>query len=330
MIEMRSTDVWIHFHHQKVDIMIDYIKLDITHVGEAALRRKFSFHDVLKNKGRLLFHEAYYEGLTIQINSVTGRIFLSGSLHKFYRQYQTGESQNYDQFTFEQFMHCVELLKEHMGIDPETAKLIWLEVGVNIPVDVEPNLLIERGLVSYKNRLYSQNADGFRTSGSMKRFIFRDYEIKAYDKGQQYGLEGNILRWELKSLNSRFIRRTLHCSVLWHLCNRTTWERLGQELIDRWQKNVLAIDWDWVNASIEPRIRSDLLRYSNPSYWTEPENQGRSETRKRSRNLAYIDANVVPLFRWKDHVLSQLKSTIPRLYEQDIGSSEADQHGEAA
>lgn len=310
--------------------MIDYIKLDITHVGEAALQSKFPFKEVWKNKGRLLFHEAYFDGLTIQINPITGKIFLSGSLHKFYRKNQTGEDQNHDQFTFDQFINCVELLKHHFGLDPTSAKLIWLEVGVNVHIDVKPILLIERSLMTYKNRLYSQNADGLQGQGSMKRFIFRDYEVKAYDKGMQYHLSENVLRWELKCLNSRFIQRTLLCSKLWHLCNRVTWESIGKELIERWRMDVLAIDWEWDSAQIDPGIRSDLLAYTNPRYWTLPENQIRAETRSRRRNLAFINHNVVPLFRWKDHVLTQLQTTIARLYEEDSGSLEGDQHGEAA
>lgn len=309
--------------------MIDYIKIEITHVGEKSLQSQFTFKDVLKNRGRLLFHECYFQGLTIQINPITGKIFLFGSLHKFYRINQTGEDQNYDQFTFEQFTHCVDLLNHLFKLDPNTSKLIWLEIGVNVPISIKPSIIIESGLLTYKGKLYSRNGDGFRSAGSMKRYIYTDYEIKAYDKGLQYSLSDNILRWELKCLNSRFISRTLPCDNLSDLCTKSAWERMANELFKRWQKDVLLIDSDWDDVSLDAGIKSDLMKYTSQGYWTTGSNKTRAENRKRTKNLRYIDREVRHLFEWKNHVSAQMRKTLQKLYEDDSGLIQS-QHEAAA
>lgn len=296
--------------------MIDYIKLDITHVGQEDLLKKFTFKENWKSRGRFLYLEAHFHGLTIQINPKTGRIFLSGSLHKFYRLYQTGEEQNHDQFTFEQFVDCVRILEEHFGIDRTNAKLISLEVGLNIHIDLSPALFIERGLITYKGRYYSENADNLKkTVGSLKRWTLNDYEIKAYDKGLQYNLGINIFRWELKCLNHRFIRRTLAITNLWNLCELSSWERISEELIKRWRMDVLAIDWEWVDASLDPEFREYLLRYTNPAYWNDHLNRIRPAKRERKKILGHINSHLFPLYSWKDHILSRMYSTSELLYD---------------
>ena len=174
--------------------MVDYIK--ITNIGLTP--------DKLQNRELLSFTERYdtttgeivpgsrigkYKDIWFSI-STTGFVGISGSLHKFYNE----GLHNYDDFSFEKLEHTIEELRNLFGFNPQKATLNNIEFGVNIELPYNPDLLLD-SIVSHRQNQFNIN---FEKKMSYAQVKYAQYYIKIYNKGLQYNLSKNILRFEIK------------------------------------------------------------------------------------------------------------------------------------
>ena len=121
----------------------------------------------------------------------SGRTILHGSFHK----YAQGGG-NYGAFTYPQFLAVVAELCDTFDLDPHTLRLLQLEAGAN----VEPPLRTPRTLRAIVCHREGHPFTPMRSSKGRSLGIVMEreqYAVKVYDKGRQYGLPGELLRFDL-------------------------------------------------------------------------------------------------------------------------------------
>lgn len=146
-----------------------------------------------------------YHNLQIRITPTTASI--KGSIHKYYNIITGAGNQNHNDFSFSKWKFAVNHLCEKLLIIKEKTKITNLEFGFNIEVNKSPKLLIDNKVLMYDFKDHNSKHN-YRGKGSYKEFQMTDYSLKVYDKSKQYELlDRNILRMELKIINSRYLRK---------------------------------------------------------------------------------------------------------------------------
>jgi hypothetical protein len=174
--------------------MVDFIKIANAGVSpEVFLNSPYlTFTDKVDRKtGELLEggKSAKYKEMKfiISSNGVTG---LAGSLHKYYNE----GYHNYDDFSLTYLRSVVEDLHERFGIDPFNANLNNVEFGVNLEVPFNPDDFIDH-LVTHN---YSQFNLEKEKNKNYAQVSYSQFIIKIYNKGLQFSLDKNVLRFEVK------------------------------------------------------------------------------------------------------------------------------------
>lgn len=143
--------------------------------------------------------------LEIRVTSLSATI--KGSIHKYFNIINGEGNQNYNDFSYSQFVFAINHLCESLQINKEKTKITNLEFGFNIETKQSPKSIIDKQLLMYNYLDHNRNHN-YRGKGSYKEFEKTDYSIKVYDKSKQYKISHkNILRIELKMINSRYIQR---------------------------------------------------------------------------------------------------------------------------
>ena len=114
--------------------MIDFVKIKIKDPDINELRNlPFLEWDELTNTrtGVVKEYNAKFNGLTVVIinNQYT---YISGSLHKYWNITNTGEDQNYNDFTFLSLVWTIQDICTRFSLNPVNCKIENIETGVNI------------------------------------------------------------------------------------------------------------------------------------------------------------------------------------------------------
>lgn len=142
-----------------------------------------------------------YKNLFIKIYA-TGTVVINGSLHKYWK------GENFTDFTFSDLVDCINDLSRVFNFNPSEAHLRNLEFGVNVSPIFNPFDFC-RDVIAYKNEGFSR----LTTKGGNKLNIGfkieqQRYALKIYDKGKQYNLDTNILRYEVRANKMEYLKRT--------------------------------------------------------------------------------------------------------------------------
>jgi hypothetical protein len=269
--------------------MIDYAKIRLLNEDGARLlgHHELSFRrPVDELTGELNETDARcadHHGLTFT-HYPSGYTTLHGSIHK-YRQGGT----NSGDFTFTEFQATIAELCERFDLDPANMHLLQLEAGVNIVPPISTPDALKAIVCHREGHAFSP----MRTQGgtSLGLELYRDqYGIKIYDKGRQYGLPGDLLRFEVKFTKGKPLN-SLRIHNMGDLLNLKAWDAL--------RIRVLGI-FDELHIT-EPGIRLHRLSISQrtfctlattPAYW-----QGRTRGQRykdRGRYDAILDRQRVP------------------------------------
>ena len=221
-----------------------------------------------------LTHTAEYEGLFLKAKEIfrtaePGNIAsavqwyecileVTGSLHKHYYGY------NYGNFHFEDLQNEISNLQERLQIDPARSEIVNIEIGVNLPTLFSPDTVITN-LLTYKGNSFNRYRD--------KRIgkycpLKSDFEIKAYNKGVQARLPGNILRFELhytrmRAVNSAGVR------LLSDLQNKAIVYSLISLLSAVWGNILIYPVLAESSEQLTVSEKQFLLRCRAPEYWQE-------------------------------------------------------------
>ena len=188
-------------------------------------------------------------------------LIIDGSLHK---NYFSGA--NYLPFTWD----CLqtELNKLETGLQLSgVADLVNLEIGVNIPLPVPVFHFLKHNLISYKGNQFNRyNPD---KNGNCLGYVcpLSQYSVKVYDKGKQYDLPGNLMRFELRYLKMQTLKER-GIKNLTDIKDFNKANGLLNLLLTAWDNTVLFdSSIDLKNPNIKNKDRELLKEGRRPGYW---------------------------------------------------------------
>ena len=76
------------------------------------------------------------------------------------------------------------------------------EIILNIEINKSPETLVRRNFFMHKYK--GGSANNYQGKGELKQFSHDNFLIKVYDKGKQFELESNVLRFEIKFIKLMF------------------------------------------------------------------------------------------------------------------------------
>lgn len=232
--------------------MIDGLKLvvDKTLITQ---NNKFDFERYGKG------YRAKYKNLILSIRDNSLDCVIDGSIHKFYNN---GEH-NYNDFKLSSFIDAVETLCNDLNIDAELARIIRLEVGLNIYVPIS----VENVIKSIKG----QGNKPFYDTKIGKELDRDRYRIKIYTKH----LNGEKEKLRFEKVFKKKIERdnaiknyTPYCNTLADLINSKIWRAFANDLIETFKSFYVFqdIDIEKVEEMTESEVR-ELMRYQQLDYW---------------------------------------------------------------
>ena len=217
--------------------------------------------------------QAKYKGLLFKIDSKTVR--LEGSLHKYWNS----GKHNYNDFTFEKLQAVVSELSDLFDFDPEQARLENLEVGANIETPFPVNDLLEHLLIHRQEKF----KDVFVRSGNYKKAFHDRYNLKVYNKGEQYGLEYDLMRFEIQYRKMKDIEKFGVTSWA-DLIDSQKLLCLGNELLKKWNE-VLLFEWSLNPEKLSHLIlKRDYYQWQLTEYWLGLDKNNRNKRRRKYLN----------------------------------------------
>lgn len=253
--------------------MIDFIKLRIDTEPERIL-----FHsgieftspvslqtgEIHTQRHGYIKQTANINGLVIDyienINTKSNYFELSGSLHKYYHN-----GINNNDFDLNELSSSIESVCSLLGIAPNQTKVHRLEFGVNVATNYSTNDVLD-SIICYMGKPYELRE--FNGNGYFKRFALSQYDVKIYNKALQYGLNTNILRFEIKVNRMDYLlKKGVQIVSIADLLNPLINQQLRTQLNNTFA-NLLFIDYRINPKDIcSTRDRNVILEGSNPTFW---------------------------------------------------------------
>ena len=179
-------------------------------------------------------------------------VTVSGSFHKFYHK-----GKNHCNYTYSELVETIELLRSLFGIESSKAIVRTLEFGANLWPCNASEFIGQCMLHSTK----PFTLERFSGKGHLKRFCYSQYEVKVYDKGKQYGLNYDVLRFEKKL-------KKMECFGYIKLDDLTSFEiieRASNALLET--AKALIVSEPYINKSKLTKPQKRLVYdWSNPNY----------------------------------------------------------------
>ena len=248
-------------------IPVDFIKCEIIGLNIDHFKQNMNLTQYKTQKESQTDH-LYFEKENIKIDCYkSGRIILSGSLHK----YANKGFHNYNVFTHQKYLNALERLKIDFAIKPDNLHILQLEYGVNIQPPINTKKILNN-LLLHCNKQPDQIKQGY-----FKDFTHCSYEIKAYDKARQYKLNQQVFRFEIKQKNWSQIRSQTGIKTL-NDFNNFDKLRFIDNIISKWNEIIF----------FDPTMKNvkQYVRYSNPNFWV---NISRKQIYKHKNRLSQLN-----------------------------------------
>jgi hypothetical protein len=215
---------------------------------------------------------AEYFGLKFQLKH--GKVRLQGSVHK----YRNAGRHNYDDFRAVDVAEVVRQLSERFEIDTAQTLLNNVEFGVNVVLPFGVNVVLDN-LIVYKGEPFMKVVEDGMSYYQCKKTHFI---IKIYDKGKQYNLPDNVLRFEIKVMRMQYLEtKGITLRYLSDLLKMDIYEPLGNILTEVFE-GILFGDNTLNEKALNTKELEIFLRGSNPKTWT-PQAGRHSEWKKLQR-----------------------------------------------
>ena len=221
-----------------------------------------------------LFDFAEYFGLKFQLKH--GKVRLQGSIHK----YRNAGKHNYDDFRAVDVAEVVRELSERFEIDTATTLLNNVEFGVNVVLPFGVSVVLDN-LIVFKGEPFMKVVEEGMSYYQCKKTQFI---IKIYDKGKQYNLPDNVLRFEIKVMRMQYLEtKGIKLRYLSDLLNMDIYEPLGNILTEVFE-GILFGENTLDEKLLNTKELETFLRGSNPKTWTPKTGE---KERKRLQRLEY-------------------------------------------
>ncbi len=228
---------------------------------------------------------AEYLGLKFQIKHQ--KVRMQGSLHK----YRNNGKHNYDDFTVVEVGKVVKELSERFGIDIQLTELNNVEFGVNVILNFPVRFVLDN-LIHYKGSPFTKVVEDGMSYYQCKKAHFI---IKIYDKGLQYGLPDNVLRFEIKVMRMQYLeKKGIALRYLSDLMNAGIYEPLGNILTETFD-SILFGDNRLNERRLNDKELQTFLRASNPKTWEVTE--GKQSEWKKLQRLESSYLNILDKYR---------------------------------
>lgn len=223
-------------------------------------------------------HIAEYQTYKLVINEVirTNRqpkyyLKINGSLHK-----NKFSGANYERFYHTDVINEIYNLCTILGIDSKRAKIDGLEFGVNIKTDFTPHSYLSEHLIRYKHLQFNQYAPDRRNRRLGYECVLSQYRVKIYDKGLQFDLSYNLMRFELKF---KTMQKVNGCGIynLHDLTDKNKIDRLKVLLLDAWNDILLYEPMETANVTLTDLQKELIQCGNNPKYWSKLKNANKTK-----------------------------------------------------
>lgn len=202
-----------------------------------------------------------------------------GSLHK----YKNGDGTNHDTYTFTELSETLDGLVRDYGIDLSTTAIHGMEVGINIPLEFKPEIIL-KNVICHKGKPFDSLISNKRKLGLI--CVYTDYSIKLYDKGHQSKIEGldkYVLRYEVKAHRQRVLE-PFNIRTLADLKDIEKVTALICLLLERLDE-IVFFDYSFKSGQLSESKRLNWERYSNPNYWANLNRRDHYKARKKYAEL---------------------------------------------
>ena len=256
------------FKARIIDLPIDKMKnnLDFTCVMSPKTGVQYGSYDLM----RLYKDSDSKYSLNLKIYE-SGNSFVNGSIHKFW------QNVNSNLFTLKDCQQAFKILFEAMECNADKANFTNLEIGVNVIVDFNPDLFLNR-IISYKGKAFKPMGKAENSFGLVCETA--EYDLKIYNKSREYNLPFGVLRIEKKITDSKFLKRNLIKNISDALEEKNV--RLLLSDLSKSFDEVLYDDITIDEEYLTTMQKIALSKYRNPKYWLKP-NMSKGE-RRNSKN----------------------------------------------
>jgi len=264
--------------------MIDYIKAKTKKLDPKICENSHQIYmdSILRKRVKTGFSKTLsYNFLALTIRITESSTFIEGSLHKMYNELYKNESQNYDDFGFDQLCEVINYICGHLKIEPENIIIQNLEYGLNIVTRLAPARILSAHTIHYKSRPVSINLDEIAgEAAKYYRWQLTEYWIKLYDKGLHFNRRRNILRLEKKITKSRALHK-LGIRTLDDLSDEKLFPLLLVDLVKEWKK-ICVVDYLQGVSKMTYDQRNLFLIMVNPKTFEAYQNSGKTSKHRKA------------------------------------------------
>jgi hypothetical protein len=252
--------------------LIDYVKIFVDSVDVERLCNlsyldfRVSFNTITNEVSNKSVAEHHFCKITIYDSGI---VLFTGSIHKMYNSlnniiapnYKNDESYkgfNGNQFSLINILEVRSYLLKLFDCQPQQLEFKNIEFGINTEVFFNPNLFI-RGLLYHNGKQFE-----YRYHNNYSQAVHQQFIIKIYNKGSQYEMEKNTLRFELKYRKMIQVNRL--GIITFADINAATLDNVKHELLRRFDE-VVYYDYTISKNSLSKTLKNKTSKYSNPRYW---------------------------------------------------------------
>ncbi|MBT7463647.1 MAG: hypothetical protein HN686_06680 [Bacteroidetes bacterium] len=262
--------------------MIDFIKINNLPVEVDEILNNHALTFPLSNvatTGEILNRSqiAFWNDMQIKVKGE--KVSLKGSLHKCHEG-----GTNHRDFSLLNVQSVIDEITRVFSFDPNEAIINFIEVGINLTTWCDPNKII-KSMILYRTNAFQQLQVVGKGFGAVCQC--QQFDIKVYNKGLQFDLNENLLRFEIKVKRVKFLERFgIKGLSLSDLCNLTVWEKLSKMLFDILSGVLIANQEN--NLFDLTGIKDQELMFAGrfPQFWLEMERSKRHRLQKRFAELS--------------------------------------------
>ncbi|MFV8354369.1 hypothetical protein [Flavobacterium sp. XS2P14] len=250
--------------------------------------------------------------LNLDVSITSQSAIILGSFHKYKNLLEDNVNQNHDDFNYCQIQEIISGLIKKYNIEKDT-KINNLEFGFNLVVSKDPKIILDNNVLMNSYKAPNKNLK-FSGSGDYKEFQLTDYRIKLYNKSKQYRLKSNILRVELKIIQTRLLQKLrIHC--LEDLLNVEALTRLFHLFMDKFEGLNIIDNFD--PETIPEKDYNKLIKYTNPNYWISIKEKKSNKVIARLKTDFVTLLNKYKLLETKNEIREKLNLKFVELLESD-------------
>ncbi len=222
---------------------------------------------------------AKWQGFEIKIKSKTW-LEISGSIHNYWNG---GTNEN--DFYFDDVKQAIKNLCGILKISPTDARIINLEIGVNICPLLNAGEIMDE-IICYRNKRPLRPYEALNPNFYFIEFASGDHFLKVYDKGKQFKTK-NILRVEYKLMRSReFNGQGVY--TLSDLMRRKVLQVLGMKIM-HFFKDLVFTDGSIDSSKLTKKDREIFTIMENPNRWAKRKgNKTRKSTTKYRKEKRFV------------------------------------------